>query len=90
MARYFFSIIFSLAALACSVFSGAVAALSRAFDFAFPAAAARERLPLAVTQSEAIIYATGLSRTRAFLARQAQRNDGNIRGFGALGLPAFA
>lgn len=89
MGKYLFATIISLAALVCSAVASFGATLSRAFDFAFPIAAVRDRMPIAALQSEAVTYANGLSRTRAFLSRLAQRNDEHV-GFGVLGLPAAA
>ena len=93
MGKYLFATIASLGALVCSALASVAYAVgsrfAEAFDFAFPIAAVRNRMPIAALQSEAVTYATGLSRTRAFLARLAQRND-ERSGFGVLGLPAAA
>ena len=62
-------------------------ALHRAIEIAFPEFAARERLDLTARTSEAVTYGAALSRTRAFVARVAQR-DQDRQGFGVLGLSA--
>lgn len=96
MASYRFAGIFSLGAILVSALSACFAwgpplvrRVADAFDFAFPIAAVRDRMPIEPQQSEAVTYATGLSRARAFRARLVQRLT-QPTGFGVLGLPAAA
>lgn len=57
------------------------------WDDAFPAQAARERLPLPDFDVEAVTYGQAKARTQSFQARIASR-DHDRQTFGALGLAA--